>query len=166
MIAEEFKTNIGYVDVKTIDTLLPTAHHTTPDNGGLRDDTGKPRYDLIPPEAIEALADHYAKGAEKYDDRNWERGMNWGRCFRALMSHAIKWQKGEIFDEDPKMPGYLAHHMIAVAWNAIALYTYYVRNIGVNDVQTKKPVFSNTSWVANPITNPIKITNEVQNEIK
>lgn len=113
------------------------------DNGGLRDSGGKPRYDLIPPEAIEALAIHYMQGAKKYADRNWERGMKWGEMYRALMSHAYKWQKGEIFDTDPKMPEYLAHHMIAVAWNAIALYTYYIRGLGVNDVQVQKPFFQN-----------------------
>lgn len=103
------------------------------DNGGLRYDEGKPRYDLIPPEAIEAIAVHYMQGAKKYADRNWERGMDWGKCFRALMSHAIKWQKGETYDNDPSMPGYEAHHMIAVAWNAIALYIYQTRGIGRDD---------------------------------
>ena len=33
---------------------------------GLRYSWGKPRYDLIPPEFLEALAEHYRKGAEKY----------------------------------------------------------------------------------------------------
>ncbi len=103
------------------------------DNGGLRDDSGKPRYDLIPPEFMDALAAHYAAGATKYADRNWERGMSYGKCFRALMSHAWKWWAGEKYDVDPKMPNYKAHHMIAVAWNAIACYTYETRKIGKDD---------------------------------
>jgi len=110
------------------------------DNGGLRDDSGKPRYDLIPPEFMDALAAHYAAGATKYADRNWERGMNYGKCFRALMSHAWKWWSGEEYDVDPKMPNYKAHHMIAVAWNAIACYTYEIRNIGTDDRNIVKEV--------------------------
>jgi hypothetical protein len=100
------------------------------DGGGKRYSKGKPRYDLIPAEFIQALAVHYMEGVKKYDDRNWERGMDWGECYRALQSHANKWMTGETWDEDPSMPGYKAHHMIAVAWNAIALYIYQMRGIG------------------------------------
>ena len=103
------------------------------DGKGLRHDEGKPRYDLIPPEFMEALAVHYGQGSRKYSERNWERGMSWGTCFRALMSHSWKWFRGETYDEDPAMPGYHAHHMVAVAWAAITLYTYSVRKIGTDD---------------------------------
>lgn len=98
------------------------------DNAGLRYDEGKPRYDLIPPEALEALAAHYERGARKYAERNWERGMNWCRCFGSLMRHAWAWMRGR--DIDPETG---SHHMIAVAWNAFALYTYSVRAAGVDD---------------------------------
>ena len=103
------------------------------DGGGLRHSAGKPRYDLIPPEFMEALAVHYAQGSLKYSERNWERGMKWGECFRALMSHAWKWARGEQCDNDPAMPGYRPHHMIPVIWNAIAIYTYETRKIGADD---------------------------------
>lgn len=110
---------------------MDQASATPPAAGGaLRDSEGKPRYDLIPPEFLEALAVHLSEGCKKYSDRNWERGMDWGQCYRALMSHATKWAKGETFDDDPKLPGYNAHHMIAAAWNAMALYVYHARGIG------------------------------------
>lgn len=99
-----------------------------PDNGGLRYDVGKARFDLIPPEFMEAIAQHYEIGARKYSDRNWERGMSYCRCFASLMRHAWAWMQGE--DVDPETG---SHHMIAVAWNAIALYTYYTRQIGEDD---------------------------------
>jgi hypothetical protein len=102
-------------------------------NSGLRFDTNKPRYDLIPPEFMHALAEHFLHGTKKYSDRNWEKGMSWGTCFRAMMSHAWKWFGGETYDVDPKMHEYKAHHLIAVAWNALALYTYEVRKIGLDD---------------------------------
>ncbi|HEV8492477.1 MAG TPA: dATP/dGTP diphosphohydrolase domain-containing protein [Candidatus Angelobacter sp.] len=98
------------------------------DGQGLRYNDGKPRFDLLPPEALKALAEHYGKGAEKYAARNWERGMDWCKCFASLERHAWAWMGGE--DIDPENG---SHHMIAVAWNAIALFTYAMRNIGTDD---------------------------------
>lgn len=94
----------------------------------LRKDDGKSRVDLIPPEAIEALGHLYRVGAAKYAARGWEAGMDWGRCLGAMLRHTYKWMKGE--DYDPETG---AHHMIAVAWNAFALYTYHVRKLGKDD---------------------------------
>ena len=37
--------------------------------------TDKGRYDLISPIMIERLAKLLQRGAEKYNDRNWEKGM-------------------------------------------------------------------------------------------
>ena len=97
-------------------------------NEALRYDADKPRFDLIPPEALVALANHYTVGSKKYSERNWEKGMDWERCFGSLQRHAWKWQAGENIDEETG-----SHHMIAVAWNAIALYVYAMRNVGVDD---------------------------------
>ena len=94
----------------------------------LRKDDGKPRFDLLPPEPLFALGQLYAFGAQKYADRGWEAGMSWGRCFASMMRHAWKFWRGEDYDEDSG-----AHHMIAVAWNAFAIYTYFVRKIGADD---------------------------------
>ena len=51
---------------------------------GRKDDTAKPRMDLIPPELLEGVADVLTYGAAKYAPRNWEHGMAWGRVFAAL----------------------------------------------------------------------------------
>lgn len=98
------------------------------DGGGLRFSAGKPRYDLMPPEAVIALANHYLVGSRIYAERNWERGMAWGQCFRAVCSHAFKWLMGHDYDAETG-----THHMIAVAWNAFALFTYHIRKIGTDD---------------------------------
>lgn len=135
----EMKRNLGDLNFKTLVTHTGIKEVEMPvtvvaDNGGLRYSEGKPRYDLIPPDMLEALAMHYAQGAKKYADRNWERGMSWCECFRALMSHSWKWFRGEQYDvEDPKMPGYRAPHTIAMVWNAVALYCYEQRQIGKDD---------------------------------
>ena len=51
---------------------------------GRKNDSGKRRMDLIPPEAIEALADVLTMGAAKYADRNWEKGFAWQHAATAL----------------------------------------------------------------------------------
>lgn len=109
--------------------------HIPADNGGLRFNDGKmERHDLVPPEFEGAIATHFGQGAKKYAARNWERGMAWSKCYASARRHLRKWWAGESFDvEDPKMPGYHAHHLIALAWNAIVLYCYETRNIGEDD---------------------------------
>lgn len=62
---------------------------------GHKDDSGKPRFDLIPPEFLFATADILTFGANKYEDRNWEKGMRWGRPFGALMRHLWAWWGGQ-----------------------------------------------------------------------
>jgi len=65
------------------------------DQPGRKDDQNKPRLDLIPPEIIFALGTILDFGAKKYADRNWEKGMSWGRVFGAAMRHAWAWWGGK-----------------------------------------------------------------------
>jgi len=58
---------------------------------GRKDDSGKERYDLLPPELLRAVSDILSFGASKYGDRNWEKGMDWSRVFAALMRHLWAW---------------------------------------------------------------------------
>lgn len=92
------------------------------------------RFDLIPAEAMWALAEHYGKGGSKYEDRNWERGYKWGLCVAALQRHLHQWLLGESYDQETG-----THHLIAVAWHAFALFTFELRGLGTDDVrQTKR----------------------------
>lgn len=85
------------------------------DTGSVRDkQEGKGRYDLISPHALQRLADLYERGASKYKDRNWEKGMPYTRVFDSMVRHAYQWLRGDA-DED---------HLAAVAWNAFALIHY------------------------------------------
>jgi hypothetical protein len=86
---------------------------------GTKHDEGKPRFDLIPVMPMFELAKLYAIGAKKYDDRNWEKGISWGRIFRALLSHAFKWWAGQKYDQEDGQ-----HHLASVAWCAFALMEY------------------------------------------
>ncbi len=111
-----------------IEALETAARCVVPAEGALRYNSGKPRYDLLPPDALNELAEVFTKGAEKYAPRNWEKGMDWGKCFASLLRHAFKWAKGEDRDEET---GCL--HMAHVAWNALVLCSYAMRKVGTDD---------------------------------
>jgi hypothetical protein len=87
------------------------------------------RYDLIPPEFLQALALHYGRGARKYADRNWEQGYGWHLSLRAVFSHLMAWLLGEREDPETK-----THHLICSAWHLIALYTFDTRRLGTDTV--------------------------------
>ena len=65
-------------------------------------DIGKLRYDLIPPSTLKALATILTFGSKKYGDRNWEKGMLWGKVFAALMRHLWAWWACEDKDLETK----------------------------------------------------------------
>jgi len=90
------------------------------------------RFDLIPPEAMQALATVYGKGCEKYADRNWEKGYNWGLSVGALQRHLHLWLLGESIDAETG-----CHHLAQVAWHAFTLMTFEWRGLGTDDVRIK-----------------------------
>ena len=92
------------------------------------------RFDLIPPEATWALAEHYGKGATKYAVRNWERGYAWSLCVSALQRHLHQWLMGESYDQETG-----SHHLICVAWHAFALFVFETRKLGTDDVHQPTP---------------------------
>jgi hypothetical protein len=95
---------------------------------GRKDDSSKARYDLIPPELLEATAQVLTFGAAKYNARNWEQGMAWGRPFGALMRHMWAWWRGEEKDPETGM-SHLWHAACCIAF----LIAYEQRCIGDDD---------------------------------
>ena len=99
---------------------------------GKKFDTGKVRYDLVPPEIEEAIAKVLTFGAAKYGDRNWELGMDWGRVYAALRRHMAAFWSGEKYDPETGMP-HTWHAACCIAF----LVTYEDREIGDDDRPTK-----------------------------
>ena len=95
---------------------------------GARANAGKPRYDLIPPDALRALAWVYTLGAVKYADRNWEKGLSWSDTIGALERHAEAVKAGEDYDHETGLP-----HGAHIAWNGLALASMLMRGIGTDD---------------------------------
>ena len=98
----------------------------------LKYDGGKLRMDLVPTEAITALAEVLTIGAQKYGERSWERGMEWGRVYAALQRHLTAWWAGEDTDLDSGQP-HLWHALTNVAF----LVAYEQRQVGTDNRQGK-----------------------------
>lgn len=96
--------------------------------GGRKDDQDKLRYDLIPPELLESVADILTFGAKKYGPRNWEKGMTWGRPFAALMRHMWAWWRGEQTDPETGK-SHLWHAACCIAF----LIAFEARGTGQDD---------------------------------
>jgi len=80
------------------------------ETGAMRDaQSGKGRYDLLPPLAIHRLAKHFENGARKYQERNWEKGIPTHRFIDSALRHLFQVLQGKT-DED---------HASAVAWNIL-----------------------------------------------
>ena len=86
---------------------------------GVKYDGGKPRFDLIPAVPLETLAKVYTMGAEKYADRNWEKGMAYSRLYAASMRHLNKFWTGEDLDLESGLP-----HLAHAAWGLLALLEF------------------------------------------
>ena len=74
---------------------------------------GKGRFDLIPPEAMHRIAERFEEGAEKYPDRNWEKGIPISRHMDSAFRHMYQYMAGHV-DED---------HLAAAATNIMMAMT-------------------------------------------
>ena len=85
------------------------------DGQGTKHDQEKPRLELVPVSAIQALGSVLTHGAEKYRARNWERGLAWGRVYAAALRHLTAWWGGEDIDPESGLP-HLHHALCNLAF--------------------------------------------------
>lgn len=77
-------------------------------NGSVRDtNAGKPRPDLISPVATERKGNLLARGAEKYGERNWEKGQPLSRFRESKIRHGLMYDLGDRTED----------HLAAEAYN-------------------------------------------------
>jgi len=86
---------------------------------GVKFDGEKIRYDLIPADALHELARVYTHGAQKYEDDNWRKGMEWKKIMGAMERHYNSFKRGQEYDPDS---GLL--HIAQVAWGAFTLINF------------------------------------------
>lgn len=97
------------------------------------------RFDMIPPDVLHELAEHYGHGERKYPsdpetgEANWQLGYRWSLSAAALMRHLNAWLNGE--DDDPELGD---SHLIAVVWHAFALRWFQIHGRGTDDLQGRR----------------------------
>jgi hypothetical protein len=91
-------------------------------------DEQKLRWDLLPVRPLEEIAKVMTLGAEKYTERNWERGFHWSRVFSSLMRHCWAWYRGETYDKETGL-----HHMAHAGCNILFLLEYSYTDRGIDD---------------------------------
>jgi hypothetical protein len=78
---------------------------------GLKYDTGKLRWDLLPMDCIEDVVKILTFGAEKYSPNNWKSVTPFNdRYYAALMRHVVAWRNGEEIDPESGL-SHLSHAM-------------------------------------------------------
>ena len=92
---------------------------------GVKDDSNKPRLDLVLGDFATALwgvglVGTY--GANKYTDRGWHEVDNGiERYSNALLRHYLNFKSGETDDKESNLP-----HLAHLAWNALAILQLYM----------------------------------------
>jgi hypothetical protein len=84
---------------------------------GVKHDAAKPRWDLVPWQAMGEVVTVLTRGAEKYGDDNWRRvPRHRGRYLAALMRHVAAWASGHTHDDETG-----CHHLAHAACCALFL---------------------------------------------
>lgn len=105
-----------------------TRDNTDMSKGGVKIDTNKLRYDLLPWDAVSEIVKVHNHGAAKYEDRNWEGGMHYSRMWAAAIRHLVQFWSGEELDSKSGLP-HLAHAGCMVLF----LLSHTLRDIGTDD---------------------------------
>ena len=129
LIRDESKLNSEFENLKNGNHLINAFeenktkmknNHKTNKGDGLRFNEGKLRYDLVNPLAHRDMVKVLTYGAQKYYDRNWERGLSWTSVLASLKRHIAAIEMGEDYDQET---GLL--HIAHAACNIHFLNTYY-----------------------------------------
>ena len=109
---ENMQKQKGSDDTTAMVEIKDSGERTEFRSGAVRDmHEGKGRFDLLPMCVLLRLAKHYEKGALKYAERNWEKGIPAHSFADSAFRHMVKYMDGQT-DED---------HLIAAIWNLCGL---------------------------------------------
>ena len=95
------------------------------------------RYDLLPKEGLDAIAELFGYGAHKYADHNWRNGYEFSKSISALERHTQAFKNGETFDYCPDTCPMIddeicqehsrLEHLAAVGFHTLVLLTWLRR---------------------------------------
>lgn len=96
----------------------------SPDKG-VKYDSEKPRYDLLPPKALLEAVKNLTFGATKYAPENWKKVPEGRRrYFAAAQRHQWQWKSGETLDPENNL-----HHLAAAIVNLMFILEKELNNI-------------------------------------
>ena len=108
--------------------ILDSRERTEFPTGAVRDmHGGKGRFDLLPWEAIWEVAKHCQRGAEKYGERNCEKGIPIHSLCDSAMRHLAKYMMG-LADEP---------HLVAAAWNVLFAIWMEIKRPEMQDIPSR-----------------------------
>lgn len=95
---------------------------------GMKFDSGKLLYSLIPPETNKALAEVLTFGAQKYTINGWKSVPDAERRYMdALFRHIEAYRMGEAIDSESGLP-HLAHALANISF----LHYFYINSLSKN----------------------------------
>jgi hypothetical protein len=103
-----------------VDELMNAAVKEYDEVRGLRYNSDKLRYDLIPPLANREYAKVWTQALGKYPEGNWEKGMPWTEVIASAMRHLEAIRLGEDIDAESRLL-----HAAHLQANAAMLTEYY-----------------------------------------
>jgi hypothetical protein len=113
-------SSVGMVVTEDLDCIylerIPPDKTIFPTGAARSNADGRGRFDLVPYEAILALARRFEMGAVQFGENNWLKGQPLSRLLSSMRRHAH--QINYDFSED---------HLGAVLWNAAAFVTMVSR---------------------------------------
>ena len=101
---------------------------------GLKFDGDKPKWELLPLDAVEEIVKVMTMGARKYAPNNWQHvddGEN--RYTAAMFRHMTAISKGEVIDQESGLP-----HISHVACNALFLTWFELHKNDIDRVKEEK----------------------------
>lgn len=109
---------------KEIEQEVNLAVNIFPDKG-VKYDSEKPRYDLLPPKALLEAVKNLTFGATKYAPENWKKVPEGRRrYFAAAQRHQWQWKSGETLDPENNL-----HHLAAAIVNLMFILEKELNNI-------------------------------------
>ena len=91
------------------------------------------RHELLPPEALTAIAERFGLGAQKYEDNNWRKGYSWSLSYGALQRHLLAFWGGEDLDEE-----FGDSHLAAAGFHILVLLSFMENHPDGDDRPIKK----------------------------
>jgi hypothetical protein len=111
-------------------------------SGAVRASGGKSRIALISPHLFNETAKVLTFGAEKYSERNWEKGFPWSDTYSALQRHLNAWWAGEELEPESGL-----HHLGFAACNVMFLLHFALEGTGEDD---RCPLKQILNFIAKP----------------